>query len=254
MANDLNSIPKTPSDAPSVINLPDGVFKAAMDEMWGKSYYIKTGYRTQSTLPTKTPDVRECGFTVFKDRGTQEMRSLNHACSNSQGSDAGSTDAQTGFQPDLDFPDKKYKAVGFVHSHPGIISKTLVKSLDATDAGRMLRDKLDFVMIVTGSGVVELYLRTRRTKQGFEEPVNADWVNKNMTAGQIKLNEIAKRAALGDEWQKSSEKTAMEVAEHYSLAFYRGSGGLLLNRIWPPNKPTQKPPSSKPNKAASPQR
>ena len=235
MANDLLTIPKTPKDAQLTISLPDSVFQTAMEQMWGKSYYTRTGSRTQSTLPTKTPDVRECGFTVFKDRGTQEMRSLNRACSNSGGSDAGSKDARTGFQPDFDYPDKNYKAVGFVHSHPGITRNTLVKSLDATDARKMLVGQLDFAMIVTGSGVVELYLRTKDTKEGFKQPVDGGWVDKNMNAGQTTLDKIAKRAGLGDEWQKSSEKIAIEVAKHYSLAFYKGSG-LLLKRVWPPHQ------------------
>jgi len=49
------------------------------------------------------------------------MRPLNPACSNNDGSEAGSTDARTGFQPDLEYPDQKYQAIGFVHFHPGII-------------------------------------------------------------------------------------------------------------------------------------
>lgn len=236
MANDLNTIPKSPADAPSVISLPKDVFETAMNEMWGKSFYTKTGYRTQSTPGTKTPDVRECGFTVFKDRGTQEMRPLNRGCSNSQGSDAGSKDAQTGFQPDLDFPDKKYKAVGIVHSHPGITRKTLVKSLDATDAAKMLNEKLDFMMIVTGSGVVELYLRTKETKEGSKEIVDGGWVNRDMEKTQKKLDDIRKRTGVSAEWEKSSEGAAVKVAEHYKLAFYKGSG-LLVNRLWPSLNP-----------------
>jgi len=123
-------------------------------------------------------------------------------------------------------------------SIPASSEMPLVKSLDATDASRMLVSKLDFVMILTGSGVVELYLRTKATKAGFQTPVNADWVNKNMKVGQKTLDEIFKRAGLGDEWEKSSEETAMKVAEHYHLAFYKGSG-LLLNRRWPPPHKTR---------------
>ena|SRR5215469_9704242 len=64
------------------INLPGPIFEAAMDRMWEKSHYARTGFHTQSTLASKTPDVRKCGFTVFKGRATQDIRPLNPACSN----------------------------------------------------------------------------------------------------------------------------------------------------------------------------
>lgn len=239
MANDLLTIPKSPYEAQLVINLPGGVFKAAMDDAWDKSYYTRTGYHTRSTLPSKTPDVQECGFTVFKDRQTQEMHSLNPRCSNSQKLDPGSKDSRTGFGVDLEYPNTEYRPVGFVHSHPGVIKNTLVKSLDATDAGVMLAGKMDFVMIVTGSGVVELYLRTGQTKDWFKDTGNAIWVDKNFKAGEKARQEIAKKTGLGYEWEQSAEKNAIDVAQHYSLALYRGTG-LLLRRLWP--APNEKPP------------
>jgi len=231
MANDLLTVPKTPYDAPPAINLPAGVFDAAMKTAWNKSFYTVTGYRTQSTASVARAEVQECGFTVFKDVKTQDMQALNAHCSGS-GSESGAKDARTGFQPDLQYPKANYQAVGIVHSHPGLLNRDLVKSLDSTDAAVMLREQLNFVMALTGSGVVELYLRTKATVEGFRDPVSGKWVDAEMKNTGETLGNIARDSGLGKKWEETSEDAAKAVAEHFQLAFYKGSG-LLLTRVWP---------------------
>jgi hypothetical protein len=224
MSNDLTTVPKDPYGAPTAINLPKEVFDRAMSAIWGNSHYKENGYHTAGTPAPVLSKVRECGCMVFED-SQKRMSAEKFQCSPAR--DSILFTPSDLYCPDPEFPrlpDFTKKAVGFMHTHPS----ERVTSFDATDVSFMLVNQLNFGLIVTGRSTVFLYLRTKATKEGKTQALNADWINENFKRTGELLNTIKDVG----KWEHLSESTAAQIAQHYELAFYKGTN-LVLKRLWP---------------------
>lgn len=225
MNNPLLTLPANPYEAPAAITLPKEVFEAAMADMWKRSFYTSPEIKSTVGPPQPgIPKVQEYAYTIVVEKATQVMhayypRGIGH---------------ESAVQAEWDTKDPNLQVVGVMHTHP-FRDEAKVQSIDAIDAGRMLKFKGNFAMVLTGSGVTYLFLRTKATVQGDAEVVDAGWLNKN-------FDEAGKKMWVdhGAHMTEVAEEYAAETARHTHLAYYRGAA-LVLSRIWP--KIGEKPPA-----------